>query len=316
MKIGFRILLGFATTFASCCLFATNAFAGGYTQHLGVGISESNFQYGFIKANVLLQSCVTQPVCGLTSTEIQLASKLVAVQAQKIIFVSNADFERTTARVQFRDFLKAPDASVVVVNQEKLYPNEEPLTVLHALGALIMMEAQAMTDEASAHAFTNKILLSAGFVGDTLNLKTNGFIDRGLNFSRVRNEALITFQDDVSAKPLTAQLEKSLPCPSSTAVAILGIVEGLTWGEVKTLSTKQVGLTAVSRVHYSCAEGAGVRNYAANVEAVFTLNLITGSTLDFTNGDARVHFEMISAQFGAAPLGEEALPMRPASLPR
>jgi hypothetical protein len=289
------------------CFVSTSIFAGYLAPAPIIGISESNFQYGLLQTTGLLQKCVADPICGLSSIEKDVANKIIALPMQKLIFLDGSQFTNSPAKSQFMDVVKAPDATTILINQTKLYANDQPLTALHAAAAILMLNAQAIGGPDMARVFTNKVLFYGGAVAGTLSMKPMGYVNKGVTFARLGAESILGFQDDVSLKNLTAAVEQRLHCPLQDQTPKFSGLDQQAWGGVDTNTSARITLLMKSRIHYQCLQARGVANFVGNLDSVFTIKLLAGSDIDFKNADPRVRFEWMNSAFEVTGVTPEVL---------
>jgi hypothetical protein len=280
MKIFFMSFILFT---ASCV-----TFAGGFTVRNGGGLAEFNFEFAALQTPALLQKCLSQLVCELTPQERDLATRLLQMKPLKLIFLTE---------VGLPGVLRWQDETSVVVNQARLYPQDQPFSTAQAAIALITLRAQSLGANASSLPFAQKVVEAANVAAETLSMKSFGYVEKGFSFVRLHSEKLFIFQDDAGTKTLTQSLEKALECPEASAKAQFQSVEHLSWGDLHGIARDRVTIQSRSQVHYRCGMGSVQKNYVADLETTLELKLTAGTATDFENGAPQVRFEMNTVGF-------------------
>lgn len=273
--------------------FSTSLYAGGgFTVGNGGGLAEFNFEYAALKLPSILQSCLKDARCNLTSNEKNTAMQILGFNQQKLVFKKEREFSQTPSRGKFQNLLKWEGPATIAVNQDELYPSGQPLTVVHGLAALLVLQGDTLTNSTSGRAFADKVLTNSNAITESLSMKSFGYNENGFTFVRLPSSTALVFQDDLRAHSLTSEIEKALLCPSDKQSPRFIAVENLSWGDAKAESLEKVTLSMKSKVYYQCLSGGAASNYSANLEVSVGLRILAGTSQQFMNGVSSVRFEL------------------------
>ncbi len=272
------------------------AEAGGFTVKNGGGLSEFNLEYAVIYSRGLLNSCYTQKVCQLSNGELKLAKLILNSDPFRLFFVSHSEFIKNSAK-NIDPIFKWTSSTTVDVNQEAIYPNDEPLSVQQALFLILQFTAKSYANNKLAHSLAIKVSHSSDLQSDQWSLKSYGYIDLGLLLFTSNKDTQFNFYGGGKPYSLKTELMSALNCPVGMRPSRIEALDHFHWLDIKRTSLNEFILPFSGQIYYRCSNATQTISFQAEIQGELGLKLPKATVQDFLNGKSLEVIELQKSQF-------------------
>ncbi len=278
----------------SCHVLPSNA--GGFTVKNGGGLSEFNLEYAVHYSKDLLQVCVTTQICGLSTQEMVIAKTILAAPPLNLVFVSRVEFNKNKSN-ELDPILRRSSPTTVQVNQEMLYPNEEPISLQQAVVYILRFTAQPYATTTSVSLFSEKVTQSSQFQSEQWSLRNFGYLNLGLALIHFNNDTQLYFHGGGSPYQLSDDLSRALSCPIETTGSRVVEFNDFHWLDLNKITINEFTLPLTAQIRYECMSKRQTLTFLAELEGELWLKLPSGSVIDFQNGKQFLNLNLQKTEF-------------------